>query len=239
MNETTASLINRSSATATYDLENCYEHYIFVGPDGIPIPYYAANFLTVAFDPRDVSTNSRELARLYVAADPGNSGRFWVRRHAVQASDSGIVVGYTFRRNVRFPIPMSFNSSLYERYERLTISWDTGTLMKLWSGEAFADITAPLNGVLGSDITGMNARHKFFRWSFGNFILDKAMTSIPPDPSIIEPAGPYELVHSTDSFTFNYSEEPQAIAVTTGIRIDNFWLFGVGHWDSNAIDLLH
>ncbi len=218
-----AKLNSKTSATVTFDIADCQADYILIGPGGQTIFYDdIAGSLTVAFNPSAVGPNTTDELRLYLVSDPTNFASFDMRRSEVNVSDPGITTGYYFFRTGYVLVP--FNQTIFKKCERLVLSWNSGTLRKVWVGESVATLQGNLGGSLPSDITLWAATHKYVRNGVTPH-LQKSMNE-PTGPSA-EPTGPFESRVALSSFTYNYNESVLGNAFSTSIWIGNGNGFGM------------
>lgn len=217
-----AKLFRKSSASVTFDIADCQADYIFVGPRGKTTFYNdVSDSLTIRVKPSAVRLNATNELRLYLASDPTNFAKFRLRRSEINVSDPGITTGYYFFRRGYVLIP--FNQTLFERYERLVLRWNRGTLRKIWVGESVATLQGNLGGSLPNDITLWAATHRYIRYGTVAH-LQKRMNE--PTGPVVEPMGAFESRDSSSSFTYNYNESVYGNAFSKSIWIGNDGGFG-------------
>jgi len=224
---TTGQIVSKTSGSVTFTLPNCRANYVFVGPGGQTTVFVnVSRAVTATFSPSRVSLNDSDDLRLYLASNPTNFAQFRMTRSEINDLDPGITTGYYFFSSggggyVLIP----FNQTLYERYERLVLSWNLGTLRKVWVGESFATLQANLGGALPTNISLWNVTHRFFRGGLPH--LQKSMVEGAPGP-IIQPTGPFEFRETSSSFTYNYGESVDGNATTTAISLSSNNSLGTG-----------
>ena len=214
----TASLMSRTSVSVTFRIADCRANYIYVGTGGPVLFTGVSGMVTVSDNPSRVSLGSSDTLRLYQVTSPTNAAQFTMRRTKVSALDPGITTGYFTTRRTATLLP--FNQTLYERYERLVLSWPLGTQRRIWSGQSFADLSGNLSGALPRIINLWNVDHRIYRGS--NLHLSQRMTEFSGTGPVLEPAGvAYELRDSATSSTYSISESVRGNAHTTSVTIGN------------------
>ena len=217
-----AKLFRKSSASVTFDIADCKADYIFVGPGGRTIFYDdVSGSLTIGFKPSAARLNATNELRLYLASNPKNFANFDLRRREINVSDPGITTGYYFFRRGYVLIP--FNQTLFERYERLVLSWNRGSLRKIWVGESVATLQGNLGGSLPDEITLWAVTHKYIR--YGTIAHRQKRMNEATGP-VVEPIGAFESRNSRSAFTYNYNESVYGNAFSTSIWIGDDDGFG-------------
>jgi hypothetical protein len=215
----TGKIYSRTSGSVTFSLANCRANYVFIGPSGQTTVFNdVSRSVTATFKPTGVPINNPDELRLYLASDPVNYGRFTVGRTEIDDLDPGITTGYYFFQGSGAGgyTLVPFNQTLYERYERRVLSWNTGTLSKVWVGQSFATLQGKLGGALPGDITLWNVTHRYFR--NGIATLQKSMIEDSSGP-VAEPTGAFEFRETASSITFDYGESVDGNAYSTAIWI--------------------
>jgi hypothetical protein len=233
----TAAIISRKSGSVTFDLPDCQADYTFTGPKVAPVQYNGVSgSLTVAFNPAKVSLGDQDVLRLFLTSRPLNSAIFRMSRNRKRSSGAGLTSGLLLLSAgpaVGY-VRLIFNQNLFETYHRYVLSWNSGTLRRVWVGKSAANIQADLGPALPQTISLWNVAHKYVRGG-----SDHLLTSMiePPAGPALAPSGAFAYRESKANYLYRYGENVTGNANTNALWVGKKPLAWLINFPATNVDI--